>query len=229
MLECFSFIRELLFLAGYINTQGAFPEPLSTEDEARYLKLFIEKGDMEARGKLIEHNLRLVAHIAKKYAQPGRDQDDLISIGTIGLIKGVTTYSPLKGTSLATYASKCIDNEILMYMRSERKTKSDISLSEPIGTDKDGNEIVIGDILGSESDEIWNSVELGLWAELLRKLMDKVLTQRESDVITLRFGLNGGCTLPQREVGRLLGISRSYVSRIETAALTKLRNSLKYK
>jgi RNA polymerase sporulation-specific sigma factor len=214
--------RGLLFFAGYVNSPGTFPEPLPIEEETEAI-LKAAKGDIEARNKLVEHNLRLVAHIAKKYASNGREQDDLISIGTIGLIKGVTTYNPQKGFSLATYASKCIENEILMSIRAEKKIANEISLNEPMGCDKDGNEISVGDRLGSEPDAIHDEVALKMASEGIRELIRETLTDRERNVIELRYGLIGASPMPQREVAKLLGISRSYVSRIETKAIDKLR------
>ena len=199
--------RGLLFFAGYVNSPGTFPEPLPIEEETEAI-LKAAKGDIEARNKLVEHNLRLVAHIAKKYASNGREQDDLISIGTIGLIKGVTTYNPQKGFSLATYASKCIENEILMSIRAEKKI---------------ANEISVGDRLGSEPDAIHDEVALKMASEGIRELIRETLTDRERNVIELRYGLIGASPMPQREVAKLLGISRSYVSRIETKAIDKLR------
>lgn len=211
--------------AGHITGGSSFPEPLSPEEEKDCIAR-LEAGDAEARRLLIEHNLRLVAHIAKKYTTPKRDADDVISIGVVGLIKAVSTFNSQKGNTLATYAARCIENEILMSLRSEKKQAGDVSLSEPIGMDKDGNEISLSEVLGSDGDEIHNAVELTVAGEYLRKAMDTVLTPRERKVIELRYGLTGGRIVTQREIAKLLGISRSYISRIEKKALHKLNKEL---
>lgn len=216
-----NFFKDLFVAAGYVNNRSSFPEPLSSEEERECIRM-LQNGDDSARNKLIEHNLRLVAHIAKKYAAKGRDTDDLISIGSIGLIKAVGTYSNSRGSSLAAYASRCIENEILMSIRAERKHKGEISLNEPIGIDRDGNEITISDILGSDDDMVTDEVEKRVQGEKLRDDVDRKLSKRERKVIILRYGLDGGEPLPQREVGDILGISRSYVSRIEKKAVMKL-------
>ena len=211
--------------AGHITGGSSFPEPLSPEEEKDCIAR-LEAGDAEARRMLIEHNLRLVAHIAKKYTTPKRDADDVISIGVVGLIKAVSTFNSQKGNTLATYAARCIENEILMSLRSEKKQAGEVSLSEPIGMDKDGNEISLSEVLGSDEDEIHNAVELTVAGEYLRKAMDTVLTPRERKVIELRYGLTGGRIVTQREIAKLLGISRSYISRIEKKALHKLNKEL---
>ena len=182
---------------------------------------------MEAKNILSERNLRLVAHIARKYAGPGYCQDDLISIGTIGLIKAVNTYTSRKSTRLATYAAKCIENEILLNTRATKKNRQEISLSQPIGMDRDGNEISLNDILGTDADETLDTISLKIQASRLHQGLRQVLTERERAVIIYRYGLNGGEPLPQREIARHLGISRSYVSRIEKKALEKLKEYLK--
>ena len=187
----------------------------------------MEQGDPAARKALIEHNLRLVAHIAKKYVGPAASQDDLISIGTIGLIKAVGTYSGKKSTRLATYAAKCIENEILMSIRASRRVRQEISLSLPIGVDKDGNEISFNDILGTDTDEIIDSIDLKIQVSNLRNALKEALTGREQTVVIARYGLDGSEPKPQREIARALGISRSYVSRIEKKALDKLKEYLK--
>lgn len=211
--------------AGHITGGSSFPEPLSPEEEKDCIAR-LEAGDAEARRLLIEHNLRLVAHIAKKYTTPKRDADDVISIGVVGLIKAVSTFNSQKGNTLATYAARCIENEILMSLRSEKKRAGEVSLSEPIGMDKDGNEISLSEVLGSDEDEIHNAVELTVAGEYLRRAMDTVLTPRERKVIELRYGLTGGRIVTQREIAKLLGISRSYISRIEKKALHKLNKEL---
>ena len=204
---------------------SSFPNPLTEKEEKRYVEL-MEQNDPAARLALIEHNLRLVAHIAKKYVSPLYSQDDLISIGTIGLIKAVNTYTSKKSTRLATYSAKCIENEILMSIRASKRIKQEVSLSLPIGTDKDGNEISFNDILGSDTDEIVDSINLKIQAGKLHSAVSSILTPRERLVIVARYGLDGNDPLPQREIAGLLGISRSYVSRIEKRALEKLRDCL---
>jgi len=204
---------------------SSFPNPLTEKEEQHYVKL-MEENDPAARQKLIEHNLRLVAHIAKKYVSPVQTHDDLISIGTIGLIKAVNTYTSKKSTRLATYAAKCIENEILMSIRASKRIKQEVSLSLPIGTDKDGNEISFNDILGTDTDEIVDSINLKIQAGKLYRAINSVLTPRERLVVVCRYGLDGREPLPQREIAAKLEISRSYVSRIEKRALEKLRGYL---
>ena len=204
---------------------SSFPSPLSEKEEQALIGRLAD-GDSEAKTMLIEHNLSLVAHIAKKYAGPGACQDDLISIGTIGLIKAVGTYSGRKSTRLATYAAKCIENEILMSIRSSKRIRQEVSLSLPIGIDKDGNEISFNDILGTDTDEIVDSIDLKIQISRLREAISSCLSRREQAVITARYGLDGREPRPQREIASCLGISRSYVSRIEKKALEKLRNYL---
>ena len=200
---------------------SSFPQPLTEQEEQIYVEKS-QQGDAEARGKLIEHNLRLVAHIAKKYTSPG----DLISIGTIGLIKAVNTYTASRATRLATYAAKCIENEILMSIRASKRIKQEVSLSLPIGTDKDGNEISFNDILGTDTDEIVEDISLKIQVTKLYRAIAEQLSPREQRVIIQRYGLDGGEARPQREIAKQLGISRSYVSRIEKRALEKLRSGL---
>lgn len=205
---------------------GSFPRPLSASEEKKYVELWVGQGDMEARNVLIEHNLRLVAHIIKKYYAQTSDQEDLISIGTIGLIKGVSTYRPDKNVRLATYASRCIENEVLMYFRSMKKSSGELSLSEPIDSDGEGNSLSLMDVLSQEDDMLdkLSSEETG---ENVRKFVDTVLDERERSLIRLRYGLDGSARpLTQRETAERLGISRSYVSRIEKKALEKLREVL---
>ena len=214
------FLKQLSTLVSYVKN-NAFPQPLSEEEEAMHLKRMMD-GDQESRNILIEHNLRLVAHIVKKFDNTGEDLEDLISIGTIGLIKAIESFSPGKGTKLATYAARCIENEILMYLRSLRKTRKDVSLHDPIGQDKEGNEITLSDILGTEPDEVVDKVQLKIEKSKIYENMD-ILDEREQEVIRGRFGLDGGGgERTQREIARELGISRSYVSRIEKRALMKL-------
>lgn len=204
----------------------AFPNPLSAQDEKHYVEL-CEKGDQAARSILIKHNLRLVAHIAKKYSGTSISSDDLISIGSIGLIKAVDTYSSSKSAKLATYASRCIENEILMSLRASKRSRTELSLEDPIGTDKDGNEINLNDIIGTDPDEILEDISMKIQISKLIDAIYTILTDRERDVIINRYGILGCEPLPQREVAKFLGISRSYVSRIEKKALCKLRNHLR--
>ncbi|GEN36833.1 RNA polymerase sporulation sigma factor SigK [Aneurinibacillus danicus] len=213
------FFKDLMLFVSYIKN-NAFPQPLSEEEENKYLERMAE-GDKHARNMLIEHNLRLVAHIVKKFENTGEDSEDLISIGTIGLIKAIESYKKNKGTKLATYAARCIENEILMHLRSLKKTKKDVSLHDPIGTDKEGNEISLIDILGTEANEVEDKVQLKIEKKKIYKHIH-ILDEREKEVIIGRFGLDNEEERTQREIARELGISRSYVSRIEKRALLKL-------
>ena len=218
-------ISDLLLLFGYIQNVNSFPQPLSADEEQYYLELY-GKGDEDAKNILVERNLRLVAHIVKKYGNTGRDIDDLISIGTIGLIKAIITFNEAKGTRLATYAARCIDNEILMTIRASKKSKTEVSLQDPIGVDKEGNEISLLDILGTEADAIVDQVELKIQTKKLYQKMEVILKKREKLVIELRYGLLTGISKTQREIADMLGISRSYVSRIEKRAIRKLYKEL---
>ncbi len=217
-------VKQLVLLTGYM-TQNAFPQPLDEAEEARCLER-LQQGDLDARDELIRHNLRLVAHIAKKFEGPSEEQDDLISIGTIGLIKGINTFKPDKKVKLATYAARCVENEILMHLRAQKKHKCEVSLNEPIGTDHDGNQISLRDVLGTEGDMVAETVEQSCeYQHLLQKL--HCLTEREKLVLELRYGLNGDEPITQKEVGARLKVSRSYVSRIEKKALEKLTEAAK--
>lgn len=223
----FSFLWLLLqsiAFIGAIGSNGSFPKPLSPEEEQKWVRLLIA-GDEEAREKLIVHNLRLAAHIAKKYQKADRDREDLISIGTIGLIKAVSTFSESKGT-LSAYASRCIENEILMSLRRERKLVETVSIEEPVGADKEGNELRLADLVCTEADTIFEQVQGRLDAAIITDTMRRVLTRREQVVLTLRFGLSGDAPMAQREVANVLDISRSYVSRIEKKAVEKMRAAL---
>lgn len=215
----FELIKHLFcFTGSYSN--DVFLAPLSKEEEEECIKLKM-KGDTFARNKLIEHNLRLVAHIAKKYDSKYIDNDDLISIGTIGLIKGIDTFSPEKGVKITTYCARCIENEILMYFRKNNKYNKDISINEAIGYDKDGNEISIQDVLKTDHIDFSDSINLKDNISLMYKYMD-VLTPREKEIIIYRYGLNNKEEETQKAISKKIGISRSYVSRIEKRALTKL-------
>jgi RNA polymerase sporulation-specific sigma factor len=223
-LAAISLINGILLLVSYISN-NTFPQPLNEEEESRYLDL-MKKGDENARNVLAERNLRLVAHIVKKFEGTAEDNDDLISIGTIGLIKAINTYDKGKGTRLATYAARCIENEILMHLRATKKNKVEISLYDSIGVDRDGNEITLIDVLGTEPEIVPDIVESTLEQE---RLLDKVkrLNRREMNVLELRFGLFNGNRKTQKEIARKLGISRSYVSRIEKRAINKLIKEFK--
>lgn len=210
-----------LRLAG---TSGSFPRPLSAEEEAAYLER-AAAGDLAARNTLIEHNLRLVAHVVKKYYTHTDEQDDLISIGTIGLIKAITSYKPDRSARLATYAARCVENEILMYFRSRRKAQGEVSLSETIETDKDGNALMLMDIVGVD-DTMLADLQEREECRQVRRLVRECLDEREREIVTLRYGLGGGMPRTQREIAAKLGISRSYVSRIEKRALQKLEAAL---
>jgi RNA polymerase sporulation-specific sigma factor len=203
---------------------GSFPKPLSQKEETYYLRLAAE-GDLEARNILIERNLRLVAHIMKKYYAQASDQEDLISIGTIGLIKGISTFDASKGARLATYAARCAENEILMHFRSLRKSAQDVSLSDYIETGADGAALSLMDVVGDETD-LLERVTTREQIRQLRKSMESVLTDQERQVIQLRYGLGGQAPMRQREVAQITGISRSYISRIEKRALEKLRKAI---
>lgn len=216
-------LKNLIIFSSYMTEKSSFPKPLSKEKEQEYLVLS-SKGDKDAKEILVKHNLRLVAHIAKKYANYG-DNDELISIGSIGLIKAVESFKSDKGTSLATYASRCIENEILMTMRTTKKHRSNVSLNEPIGVDKDGNELVIMDMLESDQNVI-EDVENSIMLEKLTVITKSVLDKREYEIIKMRYGLENTGALTQREVAKKFNISRSYVSRIEKKALEKIKKSV---
>lgn len=203
---------------------GSFPKPLSAEEERHYLSLSAQ-GDLEARNILVERNLRLVAHVMKKYYAQTADQEDLISIGTIGLMKGVTTFDPSKGARLATYAARCVENEILMYFRAQRKSAQDVSLSDYIDTGADGAPLELMDVI-SEDRDLLEELTAREAEALVRRAVEKCLTEQERQVIRLRYGLEGEEPLRQRQVAERTGISRSYVSRIEKRALEKLRAEL---
>lgn len=218
------FFRNLICFALHIGSPGFFPKPLSKKEEAEAVEK-ANNGDIEARNLLIEHNLRLVVHIIKKYYSNYSDQDDLISIGTIGLIKGINSFRPEKGTKLATYAARCIENEILMHFRGVKKTAQDISMSDPIDTDSEGNPLTLADIISTD-DTIVDDIDYKFNCAKLKKFIDEIENEREKTIIVLRYGLDGGEPKTQQEVADLLGISRSYVSRIETRVLINLRKRM---
>jgi len=214
-------LSNLYYFALHVTGAGSFPAPLTAKKECELLEKS-RNGDIEARNKLIEHNLRLVAHIVKKYYATSSNQDDLISIGTIGLIKAVSTFKEDKNIRLATYASRCIENEILMFFRNQKKSAQDVYISDPIDTDKDGNSITFIDIIADKSD-IVEELDTKLKLAKLKTVISTVLDKRELEIIELRYGINGKPELTQREIAKKLNISRSYVSRIEKSALEKLR------
>ena len=222
----FEFLKTAVFLIGYISNNHLFPEPLSSEEEREYLEK-MKDGDEEARNILIERNLRLVAHICKKYSTAKVDQDDLISIGTIGLIKGINSFEATKGVRLATYVARCIDNEVLMYLRSTKKLGAEVYLDDPIGKDKDDNTVTLQEVLENDDRSIEEEVDLKFKIKKLYKKMKEVLKDREKTIIELRFGLNGIKPKTQHEIAEEMGISRSYVSRIETKAIGKLAKEFK--
>jgi len=209
-----------------LTTAKSFEKPLTPEEEIKYLTKFKIEDDRNAKDILIERNMRLVAYIAKKYNNAAEDQDDLISIGTIGLIKAIDTFKIDKGTRLATYASRCIENEILMHIRTNKKNKVQVSLQDPIGTDKEGNEINLLDILGTDIDYVVDEVQLKVEVSKLYKQLNDILTPREREIVQLRYGLTPLGYKTQREIAQKLDISRSYVSRIEKKALNKLQKEL---
>ncbi|MGM8364658.1 RNA polymerase sporulation sigma factor SigK [Virgibacillus sp. W0181] len=212
-------VKETLFFVSYVKNH-AFPHPLSPKDEKKYIQQ-MQDGSRDARDKLIEHNLRLVAHIVKKFDNTGEDMEDLISTGTIGLIKGIESFKAGKGTKLATYAARCIENEILMHLRALKKVKKDVSLHDPIGQDHEGNEISLIDILEAENENIIEFIQLNMQIDKMQDYF-QVLDEREKEVIIYRYGLNEYKEMTQREIADMLNISRSYVSRIEKRALMKV-------
>ena len=208
----------------YIGGSGTLPTPLTREEEALAIAQ-LEQGDQEARQTLIEHNLRLVVYIARRFENTGINLEDLISIGTIGLIKAVETYQPAKSIKLATYASRCIENEILMYLRKTASQKTELSFDEPLNTDWDGNELLLSDILGTDSDLVMRPIEADVDRQLLGQAIER-LEPREKQIITLRFGLNGGQERTQKEVADQLGISQSYISRLEKRIIARLKKEI---
>ena len=217
----FEWIQTVLILAGYVSGNATFPKPLSNEEEQKYLERYAE-GDEDAKNILIEHNLRLVAHIVKKYASTADEQDDLISVGTVGLIKAVSTFDHTKGAKFATYASRCIENEILMQFRAAKKSAADIYINEPVETDKDGNSISLIDLIDDGTD-IHEQVDMLIRSRQLYSFLTECLEKRELELIIYRYGLYGSMPHTQNETAEKLGISRSYVSRIEKRAINKLK------
>ncbi len=225
MLEMlYAVLGRLFFFTGSFTDGSSYPKPLSAADEEKYLKL-AKEGDKHAKDMLVKHNMRLVAHIVKKY-NGAAENDDMISVGSIGLIKAINTYEIGHGTRLATYTARCIENEILMLIRAGKKHKKNLSLSEPVGCDKDGNELTLMDLLFEKEDKVFGSVEQSLMQEKFLNAIGKLLSERETVIICMRYALTGGAPMAQREVAVKLKISRSYVSRIEKKALEKLRHGL---
>lgn len=225
LIELLSAMPKMIYMMGYVTGTTVFEEPLSAEMEQHYIEC-CNSGDRNARNILIERNLRLVAHIVKKYSASDIDTDDLISIGTIGLIKAINTYNCGKGTRLATYAAKCIENEILMSLRSGKKRQNEVFLQDSVGKDKEGNEIKLIDRLSNTDDSIFDEVDMKMQIKCLYENMKFILTNREQRVIELRYGLCGGNVYTQHDVAKRLKISRSYVSRIEKKAIEKLKTTL---
>ena len=221
-----SFLQTAIFAVGYISGGTVFPEPLSSEEEKNAL-IKLSQGDEEARNLLIERNLRLVAHVCKIYCNTNVEQDDLLSIGTIGLIKGINSFNVEKGARLSTYVSRCIDNEILMYLRATKKLNAEVYLNDTIGKDKDDNVVTLEEVLENDDKSIEEIVDLKMKIKKLYKKMKDVLKDRERTIIELRFGLNGKKPKTQNEIANSMGISRSYVSRIETKAIGKLSEEFK--
>ncbi|MCI9087568.1 MAG: RNA polymerase sporulation sigma factor SigK [Clostridia bacterium] len=221
-----TFLQSAVCLVGYISSNSLFPEPLNGEDEKKYLEL-LKNGNEEARNILIEHNLRLVAHISKKYSSTNIDQDDLISIGSIGLIKGINSFDNSKGIKLSTYISRCVENEILMFLRSSKKLNSEVYLEDPIGKDKDDNTVTLQEVLENSDRNIEDEVDLKFKVKQLYEKMKEILKSRERTILELRFGLGGQKPQTQNEIADSMGISRSYVSRIETKAIGKLAKEIK--
>jgi RNA polymerase sporulation-specific sigma factor len=215
------FLHTAFFSVGYISGTQLFPEPLTADEERQCLEK-LKQGDEDARNILIERNLRLVAHVCKKYSNSNVDQDDLISIGTIGLIKGINSFDVDKGARLSTYVSRCIDNEILMHFRATKKLNSEVYLNEPIGKDKDDNVVTLQEVLENDERSVEDSVDLKFKIKLLYEKMKNILKDRERTILELRFGLDGNKPKTQIEIAQSMGISRSYVSRIETKAISKL-------
>ncbi len=221
-----TFMNKIMLFSSYVDNVSCFPKPLSPEEEKQCVEKF-KAGDNEAKSKLISHNLRLVAHIVKKYSNSSKDADDLISVGAIGLIKAINTYVPNKGTQLSTYAARCIENEILMLFRVNKKHQSTVSLNEIMNNEKDGSDVVLSDLVCDVEPDVIEQVESNILTEKLIKLIKTSLTDREYKILTLRYGIGGTVAYTQREVAKKLGISRSYISRIEKKALGIIREKVR--
>lgn len=218
-------IGKLTFFTGSVLSGSSFPKPLSKEEESECIRR-MKEGDALAREKLISHNMRLVAHVVKKYSGSA-ETDDLISVGSIGLIKAINTFEDGKGSQLATYTARCIENEILMLLRANKKYKNDVSLSDPVGSDKDGNELTLMDLLCEKEDTVFSEVDRSIEREKFLQFLKSVLNKREYVILCLRYGLKGERSYAQREVAKFLKISRSYISRIEKKAIEKLKDAVK--
>ena len=221
----FALFSNILLFTAKLDNSNSFPHPLSPEKEQEYLEKFRKTGDIEERNILVKHNLRLVVFIAKKYVNYP-DNDELISVGTLGLIKAINTFNADKGSQLATYASRCIENEILMTMRSYKKRAQDVSIYDSVGCDKEGNELSIIELLQTDEESVYEKLDCEFLKKTINTLMNKYLTEREREIITLRFGLGGGEPMTQQCVADRMGISRSYISRIEKKALSKLKKAI---
>lgn len=221
------FLKSAVFVVGYIQGGALFPEPLTSEEEKKYIDLLEKNNDENARNILIERNLRLVAHVCKKYSNSSVEQEDLISIGTIGLIKGINSFNSNKGVRLATYVSRCIDNEILMHLRATKKLGAEVFLNETVGKDKDDNVVTLQEILEADERNVDEEVDLKMKIKMLYEKMKEVLKDREKTILELRFGLGGKKPKTQNQIAKMMGISRSYVSRIETKAINKLAKEIK--
>ena len=219
-----TFMNKIMLFSSYVDNTSSFPATLTPEEEKQYFIAY-KNGDKKAKTVLVSHNLRLVAHIVKKYSNSSKDADDLISVGAIGLIKAIETYSLDKGTQLSTYAARCIENEILMLFRTTKKQQQVMSLEEKLGVEKDGNEVVLADVL-SENVDLIDQIDTGILTENLIKLIKSSLSVREYEILVLRYGIGGRVAYTQREVAKKLGISRSYISRIEKKAILKIRKKI---
>ena len=219
-----TFMNKIMMFSSYVDTSSSFPKTLTPDEERKYFIAY-KNGDEKAKSILVSHNLRLVAHIVKKYSNSSKDADDLISVGAIGLIKAIETYSLEKGTQLSTYAARCIENEILMLFRTTKKQQNVMSLEEKLGVEKDGNEVVLADVLADSVDVI-EQVDNNIITEGMLKLIKESLSAREYEILVLRYGIGGRVSYTQREVAKKLGISRSYISRIEKKAIQKIRKKV---
>ncbi len=223
-----TFMNKIMLFSSYVDHASSFPKTLSPEEEKIYIKR-LKEGDQEAKSILVSHNLRLVAHIVKKYSNSAKEADDLISVGAIGLIKAINSYSPEKGAQLSTYAARCIENEILMLFRANKKHQSNISLEETIGTEKDGNEIMLADVVCDIDHDVMELVENNILTEKLINIIRDSLSDREYKILCLRYGIGGKIAYTQREVAKKMGISRSYISRLEKKALETVREQVRLK
>ena len=223
-----TFMNKIMLFSSYVDHASSFPKTLTADEEKKYIER-LKNGDTEAKSILVSHNLRLVAHIVKKYSNSSKEADDLISVGAIGLIKAINSYSPDKGAQLSTYAARCIENEILMLFRANKKHQGNISLEETIGTEKDGNEIMLADVICDIDTDVMEMVENNILTEKLINIIKDSLSEREYKILCMRYGIGGSIAYTQREVAKKLGISRSYISRLEKKALITVREQVKLK